>query len=334
LEILRNNEIPIEKWNNFIARSPYSSIFQTPAFYSLSNSVSGLSADAFAIREDSEIVALFVVTYYRIPGIIGFFSRRAIITGDPILKGEDNEKLEFLLASIINETKHKAIYIEIRNISNLNCFSQVFKKHGFDFVDHLNIFIDLNKTDKELWEAIHKNRKKEIKNGYNKGLNVRLISLNETTYLPNIFSLLERLYNEIGFPLPSIDFFSSAVQILEKNGSLKTFCAFLENKIIGFRMVLTYNKSIYDWYAASDKKFLEYRPNDILPWEIIKWGKRNNYKIFDFGGAGRPGIPYGVRDYKLKFGGELVNYGRYLKINQPFLFVIGKIGFKIFRKFK
>ncbi len=89
---------------------------------------------------------------------------------------------------------------------------------------------------------------------------------------------------------------------------------------------------IYDWYAGADDSYLEYRPNDILSWSILKWGIKNNYEVFDFGGAGKPNVPYGVRDYKLKFGGELVNFGRFEIIHKPSVFKSGKIGLHIYKK--
>ena len=46
-------------------------------------------------------------------------------------------------------------------------------------------------------------------------------------------------------------------------------------------------------------------------------------------GAGTPDSDYGVREFKSKFGGELVEYGRYVKINKPLLFSIGKFGLKV-----
>ena len=61
------------------------------------------------------------------------------------------------------------------------------------------------------------------------------------------------------------------------------------------------------------------------------WGKEHGYKKFDFGGAGKPGVPYSVRDYKMKFGGKVVNYGRYEKIHKSILFKIGKLAFKIYQ---
>jgi lipid II:glycine glycyltransferase (peptidoglycan interpeptide bridge formation enzyme) len=66
----------------------------------------------------------------------------------------------------------------------------------------------------------------------------------------------------------------------------------------------------------------------------MEWGHNNGYEKFDFGGAGKPDEEYGVRDYKLKFGGELVNWGRFQKVHKPFLMRVGKLGFKIWQKLR
>jgi hypothetical protein len=41
------------------------------------------------------------------------------------------------------------------------------------------------------------------------------------------------------------------------------------------------------------------------------------------------GKEYGVREYKQEFGGELNEYGRFRKINNKFLFVVGGMGLRI-----
>ena len=48
-------------------------------------------------------------------------------------------------------------------------------------------------------------------------------------------------------------------------------------------------------------------------------------------GAGVPDKPYGVRDFKMEFGGEVVEYGRYLHIRKPLLYKIGKWGVRILK---
>ena len=72
----------------------------------------------------------------------------------------------------------------------------------------------------------------------------------------------------------------------------------------------------------------------MATWAAIEYGARNGLSYFDFMGAGSPDSDYGVREFKSKFGGKLVNYGRFLRINHPVLYQIGKIGLKLLKVLK
>ncbi|MBN1969580.1 MAG: peptidoglycan bridge formation glycyltransferase FemA/FemB family protein, partial [Candidatus Delongbacteria bacterium] len=87
----------------------------------------------------------------------------------------------------------------------------------------------------------------------------------------------------------------------------------------------------YDWYAGSYYEYYNKNPNDILPWEVFKYAQENGVHLFDFGGAGHPNQSYGVRDYKQKFGGNTINTGRFIRVNKPFVYMIGKLGLKIWK---
>jgi len=66
---------------------------------------------------------------------------------------------------------------------------------------------------------------------------------------------------------------------------------------------------MYDWYAGNLSSYNSYYPNDFLVWETLKWGREKGYTAFNFGGAGSPNKAYGVRDFKKKFGGKLIEHG-------------------------
>ena len=51
-------------------------------------------------------------------------------------------------------------------------------------------------------------------------------------------------------------------------------------------------------------------------------------------GAGSPDSEYGVRDFKSKFGGELVEYGRFKIVFNKFLFFVGKQALQIMTLFR
>ena len=55
--------------------------------------------------------------------------------------------------------------------------------------------------------------------------------------------------------------------------------------------------------------------------------------MYDFGGAGKPDEEYGVRDFKAKFGGELVCYGRNTCVHAPVLLQFSRFGYDILRRF-
>ena len=51
-------------------------------------------------------------------------------------------------------------------------------------------------------------------------------------------------------------------------------------------------------------------------------------------GVGTPDKDYGVREFKAKFGGEMVNYGRFGRINNEFLYAITEVGYNILSMMK
>jgi lipid II:glycine glycyltransferase (peptidoglycan interpeptide bridge formation enzyme) len=85
---------------------------------------------------------------------------------------------------------------------------------------------------------------------------------------------------------------------------------------------LLYKDIAYGWYGGTDREYSSYMPNELLTWHILKWGAENGYRLYDFGGAGKPEEEYGVRDFKAKFGGELVSYGRDMYVHAPILMPI------------
>ena len=92
------------------------------------------------------------------------------------------------------------------------------------------------------------------------------------------------------------------------------------------------NQGLIDYSDYEVYLNFEYEFNYISnTWKISGFeesGFNDDYGFnqFDFGGAGKPNQHYGVRDYTLKFGGKLVNFGRYEIVHKKHLFKIGKIG--------
>jgi hypothetical protein len=46
-------------------------------------------------------------------------------------------------------------------------------------------------------------------------------------------------------------------------------------------------------------------------------------------GVGIPGRSYGVRTFKARFGGEMVNFGRFARVNNRLIYFISEIGYNL-----
>jgi lipid II:glycine glycyltransferase (peptidoglycan interpeptide bridge formation enzyme) len=99
-------------------------------------------------------------------------------------------------------------------------------------------------------------------------------------------------------------------------------------------MVGGYGEIIYAIYLCGENgKYQNVYPSVLATWAGLEYGLKNGFKYFDFLGAGKPNEYYGVREFKSKFGGELVNYGRYkLILNKP-LYTLGELGIRLIKKY-
>ena len=92
--------------------------------------------------------------------------------------------------------------------------------------------------------------------------------------------------------------------------------------------------ALYEMYACGeDGVHKTIFPSEVATFSGLQYAAENGYPEFDMMGAGKPDDGgYGVRDFKLKFGGELLELGRYNYVSKPLLFQIGKLGVKILKK--
>lgn len=319
-------------WGTFVENHSQGNFFQSPRAFELFYSVDGYEPLLLVAYKNNKIVGSLLAVFTKEGGgIKGFLSRRFIVWGGPLVLGREPTVYSELLKNLNQIASRKAIYIQFRNFFDLSSFRDVFEFNGFEFEEHLNILIDLTKNEESLWQEVHSKRRNEIRRARKEG--TKFVVSESIEALHESFKVLEEVYQRAKLPLPKREFFENAYKLLGRK-HFKVFNATVEDKIIGVMFALIFKDTIYDWYAGSYKDYYKKYPNDLIPWEVFLWGKEKGFTMFDFGGAGKPNIPYGVRDYKKKFGGEFVNYGRFEKINKPILYSMGKLGLSLYQKLK
>jgi lipid II:glycine glycyltransferase (peptidoglycan interpeptide bridge formation enzyme) len=282
----------------------------------------------YAVDEEKQIKAMLSGVIETVkPGFLSSLSKRAVMMQAPIF--DEIDALDFLLSEYSKIMKHKVVYSEVRNHYDPECMSRTMLKNGFKYEDHLNIIVDLSQTEDILWQQIHSKRRNEIRKAEKNRVIVKRLT---DEYISESYSIIKEVYDRAKLPLPSILFFENSLQYSTQNMGMGMYGAFLNDDLIGIMFTLQYKNIVYDLYAGSKSKYYDKNPNDIIPWKVFNICKNEGKTIFDFGGAGKPNVPYGVRDYKMKFGGKLVNYGRFTLVHNPIKMKLAETGFKIYQK--
>lgn len=329
MNLLRNSQISLDEWTELISKSKFSSAFQTPAFYQIANNVPGMSAEVFAIQESEDLKAVCLVILQKESGIKTYFSRRAIIYGGPVIGENTNISVfESMLYNIANEFNKRSIYIEIRNLNDYSSFKEVFIRNHWQYIPYLNFIVDCSDME-TLNSNLGNNRRRQIKKALANGAIIK--EGDNIRQIDEFYSILSVLYSKkIKKPLPHKIFFEE----IFKNGFGKFLYVMFNDKIIGGIVCPIFEKSvIYEFYVAGlDEEFREQSPSTLATWAAIEYANRNHIHFFDFMGAGRKDMDYGVREFKSRFGGKLVENGRYTKINNFLLYNTGRMALNIKQK--
>ncbi|MEI6853641.1 MAG: peptidoglycan bridge formation glycyltransferase FemA/FemB family protein, partial [Bacteroidota bacterium] len=225
---------------------------------------------------------------------------------------------------------NKVIYGEIRNLCDYSSFKDIFSEFGWGFQPHLNFHLDCS-SETRVWQNLNNNRSRQIKKALKVGVTIsEAVNLDEVTAFYNI--LLDLYRNKIKKPLFPFEFFKKFFE----NNLGKYLLVWYKGEIIGgIQCPILWNKVIYEFYiCGKDLEYKEASPSVMATFAAIEYGVKHNLKYFDFMGAGKPDEDYGVRDFKAKFGGELIGYGRFLRVFNPLLFSMGKKALRVLKKIK
>ena len=331
VRLLIQNENICEVYKNL----PYMknmNVFQSKFYFDVLKSSKQTRPYLLVAEEDNKItgIALIQIQNY-FSSILRNFSSRSIISGGPLFR-DDGITLTELLTAYYKYFNKSVVYTQVRNIFNLESYDYIFEKYNFRRIGHLNYLIDLEEDIDVIWGNVYSKRKNEIRKGVKDGIKVKEISYDSE--LNKAYKILELIYKKAKLPFPSYNYFDNTRKVDNGDEIIRIFGGYLDDELIGVMFLLCFNGRVYNWYAGSNPVYYKKYPNDVITWEAIKWASESGYKIFDFGGAGNPDIKYGVREYKKKFGGAEINYGRYESIHKPFVMKVSNYGFKLWQKFK
>lgn len=313
---------------NTLFENDSASFFQTPEVLHFFNEV-GLETFAFAVECETKITAFVSGIIQKESGIKSHFTRRAIIYGGPIFSSKIEEyHIVELFKTVVDHLKNKVIYIETRNFNDYSKYKNILSTIGFEYHPHLNFHLEYD-SEEELQQKVSKSKLRDIKKSLKEGAYLK--EAKHQDEIEAYYTILTDLYKEkVKTPLPKLHFFNT----LWSQKLAKFLLVFYKDEVIGGVVCPVFqDKVMYEWYACGkDKVHKNIFASTLAIWYGISFAYKNNIKRFDFMGAGKPDEDYGVREFKSKFGGDLVEHGRFIYITNPALYSLGRKAVKVLKK--
>ncbi len=279
--------------------------------------------------------------------------------------------LKALLGSLHDTAGKQSLFTQFRNFSDLTEYIPLFHAQKYRYHDRLNLLVDTPDKDtawKNMSATRRRQVRKSLANGAEIIYNPSSAEIDQfydilkTLYRKKVRKPLpsrtffHALNPNSAKPKESCELSVESCQLNSQptthnsqptshnsqptthNSQLTSHTTILvqhNNRIIGgIACPILPGKAMYEWYVCGLDR--EYKPHDIYPsvlatWAAIDYAAENGIPTFDFMGLGKPDEKYGVRDFKARFGGKWVNYGRFSRVNKRVFYAVAEIVYNVKR---
>ncbi len=333
VSIVKSEDLPERAWSDFAVSQPEGSIFHTPEMFAVFQDTPKSTPFAYAAMDgEDQIVALLSGVKVGVWGrAFAPLSSRNILYGGLLIdeKACSSDALAGLLQTYDGLERHGVLLTEIRNLRSTDPIRPVVEKAGYRYRDYLNYLFDLTQGPDALFAGFSTSCRRNIRKA--ESLGIRAVEIDDLGLLGLFYDLIRKTYARARVPVADYSLFKRTYQLLRPKGMAAFYLGYLGDDAVAGRAVFLFKNLVYDWYAGSDPAHFKTYANEFLVWHALRAAAKAGFSTYDFGGAGYPDEPYGVRDFKSRFGGALVHFGRYSKVYSKIRFNAARAGYRIFR---
>lgn len=292
----------------------------------------GLKVERIATFDNGKMVKAFQVTFHDVPYFnrtVGYLPKGYMPDADQIsaLKqvGQQHKaifiKLEPNIAQKVGvPSAHEQIH---KFLTDNDCVigKPLFTKYTFQ--------LDLTPTEEILFANLNSKTRYNVNLALKKGVQIFENSTKEG--MDEYVKILEETTKRQGFYAHSPEYFKKMWKTLGDSGMMRIFSAVYENKVLASWIMFIYNGVLYYPYGASRSENRDVMASNLLMWEMIRFGKANNCKMFDMWGSLGPEPDekdpwFGFHRFKKGYGGDLMEFlGTYDLVIDPPIYKIFNI---------
>lgn len=300
----KNDKKELERYKQFVFNSPYRSFSQDVAWSAVKDDWKN---EYVYIEKNNEIVAAMSILIKTIPG--GFSLLYA--PRGPVC---DFNNIE-LVKELLNEVKplvkkYKAFMLkmdpEVRFSEQLD---QVYRNNGFKVknrdceIEELiqprnNMIVYFDDHDEEsIMSKFSKRNRNYIRGSARKGVYTTWDTSND--YLKKFYDVYLFMAKRNKISHRDLDYF---YRMRDAYGDhLRVYLTHHENDILTGAITINYNGKLYYLYAGSNDTKRNFNPNQLMNYDMIKWGIEEGGTQYDLGGVLAMDKSDGLFQFKKQF---------------------------------
>ena len=294
--VYATKEIPVSNsaWLDFVTAADTASIFHHPSWAQVLSESYGYPVFAFVLEDKyGKIVAGLPVAQVRIPLRSPEWIALPFTDYCPVLAKDDDA-----LVSLIEALDRRLFTRKTRHVHVRAGLLSNGKVHTYSTgVRHV---LELSQNSRSVYSRFSQMHRRNIRKAERSGVVVRRSTSLSAMRL--FYQLHMRTRKRLGVPVQPYRFFQRMHKNILADGLGFVQLAYVGNSLAAGAVFLVWNQSIVYKYGASDPLYWKFRPNNLLFWEVIRWGCENDYRVLDFGRTSANNS--GLRAFKSGWGGK------------------------------
>ena len=280
-------------WDAYVARHPSGTLYHLSRWRNVIEQSMRHRYHALAATEDGQIVGVLPLAYLR-SWMFGrflvslpYFNYGGILADNP----EAAKRLFAQAAELANELS--ARHVELRQTEPL--IPDVPTK-----THKVAMHLPLSADPELLWESLKPKVRNQIRKPQKAGFVARH---GHDELLGDFYAVFARNMRDLGTPVYSKGFFRHILESFPENSHM--VCVYLDDEqtCVAAGFVLGYRDTLEIPWASSLRSHNALSPNNLLYWEVLRYGCEHGYKAFDFGRSSKDS---GTYRFKKQWGAQPV----------------------------
>lgn len=274
MEIRPIDPIAYHDWDKLLLQSGDSQFFHTRAWARVLNESYGYKPVYFALLEGNCLA--FLLPFVEVNSLFTGKRGASLPFSDfcPPFTQEKAVPPSFPEQIIAHGKKANWRYLEFRAAETL--FPEQLPKEVY-----LTHDLNLSRSDHEIFSDFKDSTKRNIRKAEKSGLSLEIDDSLDS--LKRFYRLQCLTRKRLGFPPQPFSFFRRIHDHVNSQGYGTVVSAFHSNTCVASSVYFLFGKQAIFKFGASDLRYQDLRPNNLVMWEAIKWLKERGFQTLNFG---------------------------------------------------